>query len=70
MWVNERKPGEGRNEGTTSEEGEGKGDGNEGTRTEVGVCVWGVIITAPSQSSFVDARIRVSSPDLSSFDKN
>ena len=35
------------------------------------VCVLvGIIITAPPQSSFVDARIRVRSPDLSSFDKN
>ena len=38
------------------------------------VCVFGggerIIITAPPQSSFVDARIRVRSPDLSSFDKN
>ena len=44
-WVDEGKRtkvgGRVRNEGTTSEEGEGKGDGNEGTRTEVGLCVWG-----------------------------
>ena len=66
-----RSWGGGRNEGTTSEEGEGKGDGNEGTRTEICVCVLvGIIITAPPQSSFIDARIRVSCPDLSSFDKH
>ena len=35
------------------------------------VCVLvGIIITAPPQSSFIDARIRVSCLDLSSFDKH
>ena len=62
-----------RNEGTTSEGEEGKKDGNEGTRVEACVCLCvcgGGITTAPPQSSFVDARIRVSSSDLSSSDKH